>query len=491
MNVNRFLEIEQKYNLFDLQVNGVHYWTYHRTSIWNFGICIQQYGMQAKGKSAGKSKAFWLREAMIPLHIPQRTDILFLNHSRRIKVGEYYDSIYTEDLAGLYQYSTAIEDSPHHRDTEIKVRTNHQLHIGWIRKRNRILTKLYNKTHRKKIHEIYQETAKQILPALTEISEAYQWPFDEHEIISGFVYTIVYNRIAKHFYRALLKKIHPHLIVEVVSYNRNRMIINETAKELGIPTIELQHGNIFDNHLAYQYRTKEQIPQFPDYVMLFSDFWKARINAPIQDDHLISVGFPHFEKMREMARNRAQNVPNRRYTILFVSQETIGAELSEYAVALSKILPPDDYHIVYKLHPSECKHLNTKYCSLRDSDIEVIGESTENIYDLFCRCDMQVGVYSTAIYEGIGFGLYTLIVTIGMYDAMEPLVQAGLAHYAGSPDEIANRAKEKPVLQKEDADKLWTPNALQNMKYHIDKILEQQKAGHVNGLPAFHHNSPL
>lgn len=475
MNADRFFEIEEKYGLFDLEVDGVHYWAYHRTPIWNFEICIQKYEMQAKSESAGKSKAFWLREAIIPLHIPQRTDILFLNHPRRIKVGEYYDSIYTEDLAKLYPHTTALEVSPCHGNTHKKIRTENQVHVAWLKKKSRILTKAYFKTHRKKKELIYRTVSDQVRPALLEIGEAYRWSFDEQKIISKLVNTVVYNKIAKHFYQALIKKIHPRLIVEVVGYNHDRMLINEIAKELGIPTIELQHGNMFENHLAYQYGTKKRIPQFPDYLILFSDFWKARISVPIKDDHLISAGFPHFEKMREMARNKKQTPSNRRYTILFVSQETIDAELGECALALSKMLPQDEYHIIYKLHPAECKNMETKYSRLSSSSIEVIGENTENIYDLFCRSDMQIGSYSTAVYEGIGFGLYTLILTIGLYDAMKPLVDTGLAHYVSSPEEIMGIAEEKPVLKEEEADKLWPRNALQNMKSQIDKILEQNK----------------
>lgn len=53
--------------------------------------------------------------------------------------------------------------------------------------------------------------------------------------------------------RRIIKSISPKVIVEVVGYETNKMIINEIAHEMGISTIELQHGVIGRGHIAYNY----------------------------------------------------------------------------------------------------------------------------------------------------------------------------------------------------------------------------------------------
>ena len=55
------------------------------------------------------------------------------------------------------------------------------------------------------------------------------------------------------YYRRIINTLQPKVILEVVSYNRKCMVINEIANEMKITTVELQHGTIGKEHIAYNY----------------------------------------------------------------------------------------------------------------------------------------------------------------------------------------------------------------------------------------------
>ena len=266
--------------------------------------------------------------------------------------------------------------------------------------------------------------------------------------------------------RKVINKINPKTIIEVVHYDCRNMIINEISEELGIPTIELQHGTIHRDHSAYIYHQRtENLPWLPDYILTFSDFWSSKIKMPIEKSHIISVGFPYFEKMRN--RYSAEKESGKE-TILFISQSTIGKQLSEFAIEVSRLLEKSRYHIIYKLHPAELDNWALNYANLLHSDIEV-DFSRESIYKTFAKCDFQVGVYSTALYEGLGFHLRTFIYKIGHYDVMEDIVEAGFAEVVSNPHEFVSMLScDWDTMQ---TDKFWKSNALENMKTEITRIM--------------------
>ena len=78
----------------------------------------------------------------------------------------------------------------------------------------------------------------------------------------------------------ILNKIQPKLILEVVSYSLNRMVLNRLAFERSIPVVELQHGTMGREHIAYNYKEKKQLPELPDYYWIFGQFWKKNTRLP-------------------------------------------------------------------------------------------------------------------------------------------------------------------------------------------------------------------
>ena len=83
---------------------------------------------------------------------------------------------------------------------------------------------------------------------------------------------------------------------------------------------------------------------------------------------------------------------------------------------------------------------------------------------------LRKGVYSTAIYEGVGFGLDTYIYNIAYADCMQKLVEMGVAEYIDSVEEILCKLNiEKDI--KDIKSLLWKSDALKNICKEINYLL--------------------
>jgi hypothetical protein len=169
---------------------------------------------------------------------------------------------------------------------------------------------------------------------------------------------------------------------------------------------------------------------FPDKFLTWGEFWNDLIDLPISRENVISVGFPYFHYKRQACRS----VVRRKNCILVLSQGTIGRSLAErLAVDIDEL---DGFELVYKLHPSEVECWR-EYPAMREFEqrrnVRIVDRN-DDLYRLFAEAEFQIGVYSTAIYEGIGMGCKTVLVDLPGVEYMEKLVTDGLAvlHRQGS-----------------------------------------------------------
>lgn len=246
------------------------------------------------------------------------------------------------------------------------------------------------------------------------------------------------------------------------------MVVNELAAERGIPTIELQHGVTGKEHTAYNYPKDTMVRQFPQYFFTFSSYWCTEARYPIPGDHCRAVGFPYLE------RNAVKYLGIEKDTkrvILFISQKPIGKELSDIAVTLNQKIDGNVYRIIYKLHPGEYDDWKNDYPDLEQSGIEVIDNYKTELYYLFAISTYQVGALSsTAIFEGLYFGLQTFIYSKKAVSFLLSLCEQGFAGAFGSTEELYRMICEDVAASGKTA-VFWKENALENMKNEIEKIM--------------------
>ena len=470
MEIQGFLEIEKKYNLNQISVADVNYWNYVRFSIWNYMICAESLGLKEAHKKkhyglAGKISVIGtlLKNSFSRNRIPTKdVDVLFLNHERRVKKGSFYECAYTERLTELFPNSVPIERPFEYRHFT-PVKTKNLMYADRLVVTGNLYYQMHKKLKTATYRKLYEEVKEQLEQPLTEMEKVFSWKANRRKVYNLCMEKIMLHKSQYPKCKKLLEKLNPKVIIEVVHYSQQKMLFNEIAKKMGIPTIELQHGTMYPEHAAYQYAKGVEVPQLPDYVFLFSEFWKKQIHLSLEPDHLIVTGYPLFD---EQCR-KYQKEQKKQKRILFISQVTIGGYLSELAVETAQLYP--DYKVVYKLHPAEYSSWRETYPELQQENIQVIDSNEKGIYYYFSKCDIQVGVYSTAIFEGLGFGLETLIYRVGHYDVMEGLVEAGYAYFIDSAEEIGKYLMDEVKTKQENV--FWKTGALDNMKREMDNLV--------------------
>jgi hypothetical protein len=94
------------------------------------------------------------------------------------------------------------------------------------------------------------------------------------------------------------------------------------------------------------------------------------------------------------------------------------------------------------------------------------------LYKLFAESETQVGVYSTAVYEGLAFDLDTYILDAPGSSRMEHLIEQGAASQVSSVEEFERILGEGE--SKFDVDYFFESNPIENISDAFDYILEKE-----------------
>jgi len=213
-----------------------------------------------------------------------------------------------------------------------------------------------------------------------------------------------------YFYRYLLKMKKTQKVLLVVSYYNMPLIA--AAKNLQIHVTEFQHGVISPYHLGYHFPNLIESNFFPDRLITFSPYWKDVVEYPKNVD-IISLGnsYLSLEKMK---------IEKTAKSILIISQTTIGKKLETFL--LNNIDDLSSYQIYFKLHPNEFVLKARKYKALtKYININVVTDEW-SITELQNICEYQIGIYSTAIYEGIEKECKTILLKDTGIEYMKDLI---------------------------------------------------------------------
>lgn len=472
-SIDTFVNIENKYQLYEKEIEGINYWVYTREYLFAFIMMRQKHNLGIAHRA--DTKGLWakirigaqliyysyIKHYKIPSHI----DLLIYNHPRRIRNKKgYYECCYTTDILKYYKNSFVLEGPVLYMHKQ-PIEERNIMYVD----RAKIISNIYYycmKTfQRKKYSKLKAKIKEEVHEPLEEINKAEEIDIPENEIVDLLLKRALICKKKKQFYKNIIERTRPKAIIEVVSYAMDCMILNELGKEYGIPTIEMQHGTMGDRHIAYNYGKAKNIKQFPTYEFVFSDYWKENTPMPISPGMVKAVGYPHFE---HYLKNH-EKVKTEKHGICFISEGTTGKDLSHFALELSHRLDLEKWHLFYKLHPGEYANWQEFYPWLVGTEIDVIGEGDKSLYEVFSLCEAQIGIDSTALFEGMGFGLNTLIYKGFGSEFYEALCEQGYAAYVENIQECIDRLEHcdyKPAVG------FWKENATENIITEINKILE-------------------
>ncbi len=468
-----FYEWEKKHELLNKKsINGFQYWNYmRRDMVMSFKdesskvepAFYRQMKDQSKEGLGSKIKtAMVFFSDLIPRKIP-KSDVLFFCHSRRQEIDGRMVSIYTDYIADRFPDSVTIQVTGLGKNKRDKLYTKNILFLDKISIKGYIYRYLKKYLCPAKYRQVYERIKREMEIPFRDLIDNYDLHPDLDEFSKRATVLFFLYEYKRKKYEKILRKISPKVIVEVVGGGFDVQIFNETAKRLGVPTIELQHGTI-----STRYPDNIRIRQHPDYFFSFGDFWSRRINLPVAEDHVLSMGFPYHDMMMEAySPSECRREEN---TVIFLSSRKYGKEFSELAVRISRLRP--ELKIIYKLHPREAVDYKERYTELCNSDIEVIADNKTSLYDLFSKCSMQVGVESTAVYEGMGFNLDTYIWDIPMAVSLMDIVEQGYAEIFKDEEEfirLLDRRNNNTV--KYDVSDFWKDDSMNSIVLGIRNIM--------------------
>lgn len=465
--VKELLEREKEYHLCEKNIDGFQFWQYERFYI---DKCLRKPNDILADKKLGSKwkllKYYFTKSDRVEEGKP--VDICFVSHPRRKLRGENYECIYTDEIAKRFPNSVTLENF-YAREHMEPIQSANAIYLDRIIIEAEIYEKLTSFFARKKKREIAGRVCGALeVPLKGLLNQKQLEKVGKQTAEDYYRYRFYYKKFEK-----LLCRMNPQVLVEVVGYGPKCMIFNEVCKKLGILTIELQHGWLGKEHIAYNYAVEETVKQFPDKLYLFGDYYKANAKFPIPKEQIISVGFPYFE--RELLEHRGCHKKDARYTVLFLSQTMYAHQLAKLAIDLCEQTDKNEFRILYKLHPSEYRIWEEIHPALKESNVEVVGENDMTLYDCFAVSDAQVGIRSTTIYEGLGFHLRTFIFNRDFQDYLEDLVELGIADMVADASEIVSKVHEQKHTSY-NVNFFWKEDALNNMERALITELKKRSS---------------
>lgn len=474
-NIEKFLEFENQNNLLEYQISGLRFWLIIRENLYNdilkksqgIGVAHTTFSQRSRTDKIKIAMGFFKNAISNNLFSLKQKDILVINHPRRVKNGMYYECLYTDYILENLPHTYYVLEDTSLNGRLTPVRTQNLMYTDSLN--FRFFCLFYIRKIRGGL-KLQAHEEKYIRDLIAKVGDVFNVNFDPDSYISKIKdqllkYIILYNQ-----YEKIISKVNPKLIVEVVSYERRRKAINAVAKKLNIPTVEFQHGTMGKYHIAYNFSKKSGLPTFPDFVFTYGQFWKDKTRLPIDDSKVKVVGWPYYErKVNEYKSKRNEIGEN---VILFISQGPVGKELSKVAVELSERITKGKYKIIYKLHPGEYARWKEEYPWLTGKDIAVIDNNEYDMHYYFSQADIQIGVSSTALFEGLGYGLATYIYKVYSHEYMEDLYGNNLATLIQSVDELLENLENRTNYHSSyDAGYFWEKNSMNNAMREINTII--------------------
>lgn len=408
-----FWYLENKYGLLDFSIDNVKPWQFRRMALYYELSERSAILEKAHAKISAKDK---LKNIFVLIKnsfyfnpfFSKESEVLIFSHYRSKKIDEEKVDIYTHFLK---QELDAKNIS--YTDMERPLMGEH------IRKVNSkksyldfivILANVFQYLMTVSVSSQHRELCKNID---IEISDNLGVEFDSKEFMLKAVKRF---KINNYLYTLLFKILSPNEIYIVIGYAHGDIV--KAAKDLGIIVNELQHGTFSKYHLGYSFpKRKKELDYFPDNLLVWNNYWKEIIKLPIQKENIQIKPFQYLEKEKvKYLNNKKIND-----SLIIISQGAISKQLAK--VILDNFSLFEHMQVNYKLHPGEYERWEENIALVELSKKEnVIIVFDVNLYELFSVSEYQLGVFSTALYEGVEFGCKTILAELPGIEYMDRFI---------------------------------------------------------------------
>jgi len=466
--ISKFIAFETQNNLFGIEIKGHKFWDYIRYTVLS-EIFFREYSFEWRARDKGRYFYYFKELFVFTLSSVKnlfrtltkkhkKHDIVVVGYDRTnyidnklVNISFYpiiqrlkknYKVLYVDPCPLDYDAKSAYECDI------IKSRE----HYIYDKLRSKLVTYSKNEIN------LFNDLSKQIKEKIGIDIDIY-----------STVKTVFSLQLIKYKrFRSILKAHKPSLVIYADDGHQRGLI--DAAHSLGSTAIDFQHSQVSDVHYVYCYPKdikKYDLTTLSDYVFTFGEYWHDKFRMPIKK---VPVGFPYLNLKKAEVSEKYQSSDNKK-NIIIISDHVSMPKYSEIAIGLAKQLP--DHNIFYKLRSEDCSDWQNRYPEEFTTlpNIEVIDNNDKTLYEYFFECSYQIGVNSTALYEGLAFNLTTFILKDGWYEGMIPLINNDYAFLIETADDIVNKIKGniKPN-NLSNIDKVFMKNSLTNIENEITHI---------------------
>jgi len=409
-----FFEIEEKFDALDQKIQNIKIWQLMRMDL--YYIIASKYNIEEQGHSkisrfhTFKALGGYIKNSFIynPF-IKNKCDIVVFSHPRSKYVEDKYIDIYTH-----YFLEALKNEEKNFIEIEIALMGTHKRskHDKLVYADAIVLATKFLK------YFIFFKLTKDESDFINSINTMLGSYLGEKVDISNVLINGIKTHKVKYFlYKKLFNKIKPSCLYIVPAYGNG--VIVKAAKDSNIRVVELQHGVFSHYHLGYSYpNRKEELDYFPDEFIVWGEYWKNLISLPIDEKYIKIKPFEFLE----IYKKKYQDI-EKKHQLVVLSQGNIGNKIA--GLLVKKLALFKNLKIIYKLHPGEYDRYNT-YEKLSElirehGNIEIVEDI--DLYYLLATSKYQLGVNSTALFEGKEFGCETILFDTEGIEYMDKFIE--------------------------------------------------------------------
>jgi hypothetical protein len=467
--LEKFIQFEKKYMLFDRKIKDIFYWHLIRTWVY-YCLLKNTDSYDSLNKKRGKT-----------LNIVRKIGVVIINDLINIKQIPYKKNRCEIIFSNFYDYRIVegkekdifidflnINDTYRTRKYEY----NDQFHISIKSDINSCYadTKMFFSYALNKIRfnkNRFENEYSFIEKLVEDINKEFDVNLCKEVFIRRLEYSIC---IFNSYYRSIrlyLKKIEPKAVIMICAYGLRHYATIKAAKDLGIITIELQHGVIVPWHIDYNYaELQNSSVYFPEHLFTFGEYWSKVCRTPkCCTKRAVGYALVDYHENRKTNQYRDSNV------IVFYStgEESFAQFVSRFANITSQL----EYKIIFKFHPSECGRV--KYTCLNKKGIEIV-DYPEEVYTYINRYEHHVSIGSTVLFEAAMRGASIYVLNGYGKEYMEDLLEKGYGVLIENEHELLDKIEHSINFKNMELSKeLLTPNANKNINAALEEILDDRE----------------
>ena len=443
-------QIETEHKLFEKEIDDIYVWKLIRFNLFTelsmkLNLLEDPHPNQKQGENhyIGLVKHFMNGTLNGPLTHSSDAEIILFSHPRKVK---------TEDSKLIDIYSYHLEDKWREEGTNYLVIEKPYNGI-FMHKASKMVR--HNETLSLFTLWNYFKPKKNIDFSVNGLDNIAGIPIGNIKALSKENISKVIHAFKReyHYYNKILTKHSPKKIYMVVAYFRHALVA--AATDLGIETIEIQHGEITPFSIGYTYPKNVEIPYFPKKLILWGKFWYDNSQIPIDEKDILYDGFPFLDE----EINKYSDILRDESRVLFISQGKIGKSLVD--IALEFAGQNKEYKVVYRLHPSEAEQWKALYpklysFSMENNNFLVETGAVNPLYKSFAGSKFVVGVNSTALIESLAANCKLILVDLPGVEYFQNLIDKELVKKVKNAEQLAKAIKEGDKLTSIDSDYFFT-----------------------------------